>query len=175
MSHACWKVTVNFFWACPCRLLHMCFRRFVDIPVAVCIRPLVVLPSSLRFCPFSRLLSLRWVFWLTFFHLTFDFCFDVFVFDVLEVSALACFLPQPGLWLIRASLSSSQFSNREDCYVSRECSIWRTPFFSDGIFLLRPLIALSLTSFLVVLFSTCSLIWCTFFFRHRSWSGWVHA
>ena len=28
MSHACWKITVYFFWVCPCRLIHLCFCRF---------------------------------------------------------------------------------------------------------------------------------------------------
>ena len=28
MSHACWKITVFFFWVCPCRLIHLCFCRF---------------------------------------------------------------------------------------------------------------------------------------------------
>ena len=36
-------------------------------------------------------------FWLPFFHLAFDFCFDVLVFGVLEASALACFSSQSGL------------------------------------------------------------------------------
>ena len=58
------------------------------------------------------------------FHLTFDFCFDVLVSDVLEVTTLASFTT---IWL--------QLSNREECYVSRQCSSSHTPSFSDGIFL----------------------------------------
>ena len=79
-------------WACLCRLLRWCFCWFVGFPVLLfafdysqSFLLLFVLDRSLDCSQ-----SLRWVFWLPFFHLSFDFCFNVWVFDVLLVSALAC-------------------------------------------------------------------------------------
>ena len=78
-------------WACLCHLLRLYFCCFVGFPsVVVGIWLLVVFPSSLRFRPLSTAHSRCDDFLIAIFHLSFDFCFNVLVCDVLQVSPLTC-------------------------------------------------------------------------------------
>ena len=74
------------------------------------------------------------------------------------------------IWPLTDMCFSVQFAVTESRGMS--CLTWMQ-YLTYSI-LLRPLIALSSTCFLVVLFSTCSLTWCMCFFRHRSWNEWKH-
>ena len=133
------------FWACLCRLLRWCFCWFVEFLVLLFVfnyswsflRLFVFVPSL------GCSQSLWWVF---------DCHCSIWPSTSVSMSWYLMYFRFP-LWHVFTTiwpLTDTCFSV-ERC-VSRECSIWRTPFFSDGICLLRPLIALSLTSFLVVLF-----------------------
>ena len=98
--------------------------------VAVCIKLLIVVPSSLRFRPFSRLLT---VFATSFLIVIFPYVLRL-LFQCLCFWCTVSFqfdtsLPQSDLSLICASVSSSWLSNREGCDASHECSIRRIPFF----------------------------------------------
>ena len=65
-------------------------------------------------------------------------------------------------------------SNWEECCVSCECNIWFSPITCDEIFLLHPLIVISLSYSLSILYSTYLLIWHIGSSRHCLWSRWRH-
>ena len=104
---------------------------------------LVVSPSSRLLIPFSRLLTI----------VAMNFLSAIFA-SVLQLHPqhlgicwtwdihLGMFLPQSVLRLTRVLQSNSKRSSWEECCVSYECNIWHIPIFRCGIFLQHPLISL---------------------------------
>ena len=113
-SHACWKVTVNFFELFPAASF-----------TCACVAPLIFLfccvhlfdcsQSFLHLCVVVPSLdcsqSLQRVFSLPFFHLIFDLSFDVLVFDFLDASTLTCFFTT--FWPLTDTCVNIQFMEIE--------------------------------------------------------------
>ena len=171
-SHACWEVSVNIFWACLCRLLRWCFCWFVGFLVLLFVFWLLIVhPSSLRFIPFSRLLTVVAMsfFWLPFLHLFFDFCFYVLVFDIFQVSTL--YWLHTTIWPLTDTYFIVRFvvfdSSGTLCFMWIQYLTYPIPVLWNLFFCVHLSRYLYLFSS-SILFSTYSLNWWTCFFLCHS-------